>query len=254
MIITNQAELKTFNKSGEILSSVLRKCLAAAKPGVTTLELEKIAWENIEKAGAAPSFTFVKKYPFATCMCVNDIVVHGLPSHYKLKFGDILGIDCGVYWQKIHTDASWSIIIGEKPFPPEKENFLKVGEEALKLAIDQAVPGNRVWDISNAIFQRVEKQSKFHVVRVLTGHGVGHKLHEDPLIPGVPEGKRDKTPLLCEGMVLAIEVIFGEKTPKVWYKNNDGWSIATQDGSLSGLFEKTIVVAKKPVVLTQIFD
>lgn len=257
-------EIEIMREGGAILTDILQKTLQEAKPGVKTIELERFAANLIEKSGAKPSFKTVRNYQFATCMCVNDTVVHGLPSDYALKEGDILGIDMGVLWKGFHTDASWTIIVQNSKLETrnskqisnnkiQKSRFLQVGIEALGAAISAAHVGNYIWDISKAIQDVVEKKGGYHSVRALTGHGVGKILHEDPFIPCFVEGEREKTAKIQDGMTLAIEVIYGETTGKVWYAGEDGWTIATRNGSLAGLFEETIaIIDGKPQILTPI--
>lgn len=265
--IKTKNEIDIMAEGGDILGDIFIKTLKEVHPGVTTMELEKFAADLIEKAGAKPSFKTVNHYQFATCMCVNDVVVHGLPNEYVLQKGDILGIDMGVLWKGFHTDASWSVVLPATVSPSNrflssetvredsKQRFLEIGKEALREAIRVAVVGNYVWDISKAIQDIVEKKGGYHCVRVLTGHGVGKVLHEDPFIPCYTEGKREKSPRLTEGMTLAIEVIYGQKTGKVWYGNDDGWTITTKDGSLAGLFEETVAVTSgKPRILTHLVE
>ncbi len=250
-------EIEIMAEGGDILAQVFLKTFAQVKPGTKTIELEHFAANLIEKAGAKPSFKTVNHYQFATCMCVNDVVVHGLPSDYILKDHDILSIDAGVLWKGFHTDASWSVIVGYKKSEglDKKMRFLAIGKEALKKAIDIAVAGNYVWDISHTIQDVVEQTGGYHCVHSLTGHGVGKTLHEDPFIPCYAAGKREKSARLVAGMTLAIEVIYGEKTGKVWYKNDDGWTISTQDGSWAGLFEETIAITSgKPRILTHLVE
>lgn len=253
--LKTKEDFEKMKEGGEILSSVIKKTLKMARPGVSTMDLEKYAADMIKKAGALPSFKTVNNYQYATCMCVNDCVVHGLPSSYVLKTGDILGLDCGVLWKGLHTDASWSIIVGEEKTEErkQKEKFLEIGKYALEKAISMAVPGNYIWDIGKVIQDIVEKKGGYHVVHALTGHGIGRELHEDPFIPGFPEGKREKSAKIVKGMALAIEIIYGAGTGNVWYGNSDGWTITTRDGSDAGLFEVTIAVTdEKPAILTHL--
>lgn len=253
--IKTKEEIKIMAEGGKKLSRILKFLIKKAKSGVRTKEIDKIAESLIKKEGGEPSFKKVKGYSFSTCLCVNDCVVHGLPSSYRLKEGDILGIDVGIFYKGFHTDMAWTIRVGgstkkEKRKKDEIDAFLIAGEEALNMAIKKAKIGNHIGDISKAIQTIIEKKG-YSVVRQLVGHGVGEKLHEEPQIPCFLIGRIKKTPVLKEGMTLAIEVIYNQKGPKVCYKNHDGWSIVTQDKSLSGLFEKTIAITKNgPLVLT----
>jgi methionyl aminopeptidase len=175
-------------------------------------------------------------------LTVNDEVVHGIPREIRLKEGDVLGVDLGALYHGWHTDTAWSVVVGGKQTP-----FLAVGEEALWVATSQAVEGNRLGDISAAIQKKVE-EAGFAVVKNYTGHGVGRSPHEEPTISGV--GKAGTGLILKEGMIFAIEVIYTSGQDDV-YEKEDGWTVATVDGSLGGLFEMTVIVGKeKPEVIT----
>lgn len=240
-------------KGGKILSDVLFEVLDHAKPGVTELELDQMAEKLIRKAGGEPGFMKVPGYTYATCVSTNDVVVHGIPTEYSLKKGDILGIDCGVFLDGFHTDMSESVIIGgNASADPKRVNFLDTGKKALELAIAQVKPGNHIGHISKTI-QMIVEGAGYSVVRELIGHGVGRDLHEDPEVPGYITQKIEKTPLLKPGMVIAIEIIYNFGKKGVMYAGgNDDWTIKTQDGSISGLFERTIAVTEKGYrVLTQ---
>lgn len=255
--MTQQIKLKTpgeitiMAQGGKITAAVLRKVLARAKPGITTLELDQYAERLIKKAGGEASFKTVDNYRFTTCLCVNEVVVHGLPSNYRLQKGDVLGVDLGVFYRGYHTDVSWTKLIQEAK-TKGVEKFLKVGETALEKAIRQAKLGNRVGDISQAI-EAVVESSGYSVVRNLVGHGIGRQLHEDPEVPCLLQEKIDRTPVLKEGMVLAIEAIYNQGGPEVVHsdKAHDRWTIVTKDGSLSASFEHTVAITKQgPRVLT----
>lgn len=241
-------EIEIMEDGGKILWQVLTHLKQMAQVGVTTLELDKEAERKILATGAEPSFKKVPNYKFATCLCVNEVVVHGLPGSYKLKNGDLLGIDVGLFYKGFNTDAAWTIIVG-KTDDEEKIKFLETGERALAKAIEKAREGNYVGNISQVIQETVEKAG-YSVVRALVGHGIGKKLHEDPQVPGFCDQVVTKTPHLKNGMTVAIEVIYNMGSPEVVYEN-DGWTVAAKDGQISGLFEKTIAVTRnKPIVLT----
>ncbi len=235
-------ELVLMRKSGEISAKALKKTLSAARVGVSLLELEKIASDEILKLGGEISFKTVPGYEFATCLTVNNEVVHGLPRDIKLMKGDLLSIDLGTVYKGWHTDCAWSVIVEDKETP-----FLKTGETALWRGIKKAVSGNRIGDIAEAIQTTVEGGG-YQVVRSLVGHGVGKELHEEPEVPGF--GKKGVGLPLVEGMTIAIEVIYTEGTSEV-VLDRDGWTICSADGSLGGLFEMSVVVGKdKCEVLT----
>jgi methionyl aminopeptidase len=235
-MVRNSNELSLMRGSGKISAKAMKKVLAAVKPGVNLLDLERIATEEIVSLGAKSSFKTEPGYKWTTCLTVNDEVVHGIPRDIALKKGDKLSIDLGALLKGWHTDMAWSVIVGE-----ESSKFLKIGEEALWKGVSQAVAGNRIGDISNAIQETIEGAG-YQVVRSLIGHGVGKSLHEKPDVPGY--GEAHKGPLLQEGETLAIEAIYTEGTTEVKLAK-DGWTISSQDGTLGGLFEMTVIVGKK---------
>ena len=170
--------------------------------------------------------------------------MHGIPTNYKLKEGDVVGIDCGVYYKGFHTDMAQTVRIKDKGLrikEDEIDEFLKIGEKAMWEGIKAAKAGQRVGDISKAIQGIVEGQG-YSVVKSLVGHGVGRELHEDPEVPGFLDGSILETALLEEGMTIAIEVIYNMGKSDVIYSGGDGWTIKSKDGSLSGLFERSIAI------------
>jgi methionyl aminopeptidase len=253
--IKTPQEIKIMKKGGKILADVLFEVLKHAKVGVSELELDQLAEKLILEKGGEPGFKKVEGYKYTICISTNDVVVHGIPTTYKLKAGDKIGIDCGVYYQGFHTDMAQSIKIKNQRSNikdlDEVDKFLKVGEKAMWEGIKAAKLGNRIGNISKVIQDIVEGDG-YSVVRSLIGHGVGRELHEDPEVPGFLDGKIEATPLLKEGMTIAIEVIYNIGKYDVVYGNRDGWTIKTKDGSLSGLFERSIAILKQgPVVLTK---
>jgi len=249
-------EIASMKKGGKILSDVLWEVVKAAKPGVTELELDALAEKLIREKGGEPGFQKVPGYRYTICACTNDVVVHGIPSNYRLQAGDIFCIDCGVYFEGLHTDMAETILVATNSKEQitnykEKKRFLDIGKEALEAGIKAAKVGNHVGDISRVIQEIVEKEGGYSIVRTLVGHGVGRELHEEPEVPGFLNGPVGKTPLLLEGTTLAIEVIYNLGRPGVVYKGNDDWTIVSKDGSLSSVFERTVLVTKRgPVLLT----
>ena len=246
--VRNEVELKLIRKSGEITAGAMRKTLESVRPGITLVELDRIAEDEILRLGGGSSFKSVPGYYWTTCLTINDEVVHGIPRPIKLKKGDILGVDLGAVYQGWHTDSAWSVVVGgsrpedgQSLVEEEKGKFLKVGEKVLWQAISYAVEGNQIGDISSAIQNGVEG-SGFSVVKSLSGHGVGRSAHEEPEIPEY--GKAKTGIKLCAGMVLAIEVIYTQGKGEVFEKE-DSWTIASKDHSLGGLFEMSVVVGKK---------
>lgn len=238
MRVRRSFELKLMRESGKIAASALQKALSKVKIGVSELEIDEIAEEEIQRRGGELSYKSVPGYKFATCITVNEEVVHGIPTKRKFEIGDLVSIDLAVKYRGWHTDCAWSILLGKDP---GKEKFLKTGEEALWLGVQQAIDGNRVGDISNAIQSRIEGEG-YSVVRSLVGHGIGKSLHEEPEIPCF--GEKGMGVILKSGMTLAIEVIYAQGGHEVVLKE-DGWTYFTADKSLGGLFEMTIVVGEE---------
>lgn len=248
LALKTPAQITIMAEGGHKLAQVRQKLVAAVKPGITTAQLDQLADKLIKAFGGQPSFKMVPGYRWATCINVNDIVVHGLPNRYRLKTGDIVGIDVGMYYQGFHTDTSISVGVGHISSSAQK--FLDIGRLALKKAVSRARPGKRVQDISTAMQQTVESAG-YSVVRALTGHGIGQHLHEEPAIPCFVMGSIAHAPKLVPGMTLAIEVMYNQGSSEVVYQNDDGWTIATADGKISGLFEETVAVTSgEPQVLT----
>ena len=232
-------------KAGQISAAALREVAKNIRSGIKCVELDKIAESRIRKMGAESSFKKVEGYRHSVCTTPNDWVVHGIPGNYVLREGDIIGVDLGAYYKGFHSDVAKTFSVGE--ISSEKKKFLKVGENCLRKAVKNVKPGGRIGDISASI-QGIIEGAGFSVVRELVGHGVGRNLHEDPLIPGI--GKKGTGEEIKEGMVLAVEVIYNQGKHTIQL-SPDGWSISTRDGSLSGLFEWTVVATRKgPLVLT----
>jgi methionyl aminopeptidase len=248
MTIKSTEELKFMEEGGALLHDIRQKVAEAVVPGITTLELENIADSLIKKAGGIASFKLVEGYKHATCININDVVVHGIPDMTKILDGDLVGIDVGMLYKGFHTDTSISVIAGKAD--KKVLSFLEAGKRALKKAIEIARPGKTIYDISMAMQKTIE-DSGYSVVKALTGHGIGRNLHEEPAIPCFGVGSRDHSPVIKVGMALAIEVMYNTGTSEVVYKNDDGWTIVTADGKISGLFEETVAVTKNgSVVLT----
>lgn len=244
--LKTEKEIEIMRAGGKILGAVLFQVLKQIRPGVPELELDRLAEKLILEKGGKPAFKRVKGYHNTICVSVNDVVVHGIPGSYQLKEGDIVGIDCGVYYRGFNTDMAETITIGKG-----KKKFLKTGKKALEEAIKMAKAGNHIGHISKTI-QDIVEEAGYSIVRSLVGHGVGKKLHEKPEVPGFLTQPISETPRLVVGMTIAIEVIYNQALPDVVLAD-DGWTIKTKDGSLSGLFEKTVAIAENgPVILTTI--
>jgi len=238
-------------EGGKRLGAILDELIDMAKPGVSLLEIEKKAKQEIAKAGGTPSFMTVGDYKWATCLCVNDEVVHGIPTNRKLLDGDILTIDVGMIYGGLHTDTAFTKYISNAPeIPDEIKNFLETGKKTLAEAILQARAGNRIGDISKTIQHTIE-DAGYHIVKTLVGHGVGKSLHEEPQIPGYVKTQIANSPFIVKGQTIAIEIIYGLGTGSIIYANDDGWTISTRDGSLSAVFEHTVLIGdKEPEILT----
>jgi len=246
--IKTPEELEIMRTGGQILSSVMWELVSFVNKGVSEIEIDRFAEKLIIEKGAEPGFKKVEGYKYTVCLSTNDAVVHGIPTDYKLKDGDIIGIDCGVFYKGFHTDMSETVIVGKSEYP-EKEKFLNVGKLALEEAIGQAKIGNRVGHISKTI-QTIVEDSGYSVVETLVGHGIGRELHEEPEVPGLLMEPVENTPLLKQGMVIAVEVIYNMGKPDLKL-DKDGWTLRTQDGSLGGLFERTVAITTNgPQVLT----
>ncbi len=238
----NKHELSLMRQSGKITALALKKAIKKIAVGVTAIELDKEIEAEIKRLGGELSFTTVPGYKWASCITFNEQVVHGIPIDRKIKKEDIVSIDLGTLYKGWHSDAAWTIEVNNK-----KNEFLEIGEKALWDGISKAVEGNNIGDISAAIQQKVESAG-YSIVRSLVGHGVGKSLHEEPEIPGV--GIAGKGIELKKGMTLAIEVIYTKGKPGVVLEA-DNWTISSADGSMSGLFEMTVVVGReKAEVLT----
>lgn len=238
-------EIELIQAGGEILAGALKLVREACAPNVKTKELDQLAEEFILERGGRPAFKGYQGFPGTLCISVNEEVVHGIPGSRKLKQGDIVSVDCGVVWEGFVADSATTIPIGD--IDEETATLLKVTEESLYKAIDQARVGNYVRDISQVVQEWVEKHG-FSVVRELVGHGVGREIHEDPQIPNYVTAQRG--PKLKEGLVIAIEPMVNAGGCEVRLKR-DRWTIETLDRSRSAHFEHTVAVTKDgPKILT----
>ncbi|MHB1730126.1 MAG: type I methionyl aminopeptidase [Leptospirillum sp.] len=247
--LKTEQEILKIKNSSQIVALGLDKIKKHIRPGVTLLELDKIAEEHALSCGAKPAFKGYHSYPASLCTSVNDVVVHGIPSTYKLKEGDIVGIDYGVFFDGFFGDSAMTVPVGDVSETAKK--LIVVTQESLFRGIAEAKPGNRIGDIGNAV-QSYAESFGFSVVRNFVGHGIGKKLHEDPQIPNY--GARGKGIKLEVGMVLAIEPMInaGHYDTTVL---EDGWTAVTRDHSLSAHYEHTIAITKGgPVILSLLPD
>lgn len=239
-------EIELMRHSALLVGLTIAETAKLIRPGITTLKLDTVAEQFIRDQGAIPSFKNYKGYPFATCISVNDAVVHGFPNNHELKEGDIVSVDVGVFKNGFHGDSAYSFAIGDPG--PEIAGLMQVTKTSLYKGIEKAVAGNRVGDISHAIQDYCEKQHQYGVVRELVGHGLGKHLHEDPQVPNY--GKRGSGPKLQAGLVIAIEPMVNLGVKEVWY-DEDGWTVRTKDGKASAHYEHTVCVQRgKPDLLS----
>lgn|SRR5690606_962218 len=239
-----EEQIEQIRESANVLSLLLGEIAKEVKPGITTLSLDKLAYEFIQDHGGTPAFLNYQGFPHSLCISVNDQIVHGFPSDYLLKEGDIVSVDGGVNLNGFISDSAYTFGVGE--ISEEARQLLDVTKAALYKGLDCAVAGKRVGDISFAVQEHVARYN-YGIVRELVGHGVGLHLHEKPEIPNY--GKRGSGPKLEEGLVICIEPMInaGKAGVKFW---DDGWTVSTIDGRLSAHFEQMVAVRKgKPDVL-----
>jgi methionyl aminopeptidase len=237
MIYYKTAEdLEYMRTSAELLGKAHGEVAKHVGPGVTTKALDKIAEEFIKDNNAHPSFLGYDGFPASLCISVNEVVVHGIPSSYELKDGDIISIDCGVYVNGYHADSAYTYPIGE--VKPEVLALLTTTKESLYKGIEEVRRGNRIGDVGYAIQQYCETRG-YQVVRELIGHGVGKSLHEKPEVPNY--GKRGRGPKIQDGLVIAIEPMINLGTRRV-VQEKDGWTIRTRDRMPSAHYEHTVAV------------
>lgn len=246
-MIKSAAEIQAMRRSGEALRKVHEAVRAVVAAGATTMDLERAAAAKVDELGVKPAFKGYHGYPAVLCTSVNNEVIHGIPNDRRtLKDGDIVSVDCGVVVDGFYSDCAVTYPIGT--VKPEVEKLLRVTEASLYAAIQKAVPGGRLFDISHAVQSMCEGEG-LGVVREFVGHGIGRSMHEDPQLPNV--GSAGKGPRLKAGMVLAIEPMINLGGPEVKVLD-DGWTAITIDGSYSAHFEHTVAITKDgPFILTR---
>ncbi|MBN3583830.1 type I methionyl aminopeptidase [Algoriphagus aestuarii] len=238
-------EVHIIKESADILGRAHGEVAKYVKEGVKTSFLDKIAEEFIRDHQGVPSFKGYNGFPASLCISVNEVVVHGFPSDYELKDGDIISVDCGVFHQGFHSDSAYTYPIGE--VSPSILALLKATRDSLYLGIEKAVFGDRIGDVGNTI-QRFVEAKGYTVVRELVGHGIGRNLHESPEVPNY--GKKGSGPLLKAGMVIAIEPMVNLGTRNI-VQERDGWTIRTADRKPSAHYEHTVAIFEdKTEVLT----
>ena len=236
IILKTLEEIELIGQACRIVAECQKVLVGSVKPGISTLELDKVTEECIRDLGGIPAFKGYRNYPSSLCASVNEQVVHGIPSGRILKDGDIIGLDIGAIVGGFYGDGAITIAVGG--VDSKKELLISVTKEALQKGVEKAVVGNRLSDISHAIQGHIEIHG-FSVVRDFVGHGIGRQLHEEPQVPNY--GKPGQGPRLKAGMALAIEPMVNMGKPGVKVLD-DGWTAVTSDGSLSAHFEHTITV------------
>ncbi|MEK6569537.1 MAG: type I methionyl aminopeptidase [candidate division NC10 bacterium] len=238
VILKSSWEIDLIRKSGRIVAEALARLTKLVEPGITTLDLDRLAEEYILKRGAKPAFKGYRGYPYSLCASVNEQVVHALPSERTLKEGDIVSLDLGSIVDGYYGDAAVTVPVGQ--VSDEANRLIDVTQESLRRAIDAVHPGGRLSDISHAVQAAVEAEG-FSVVRLFVGHGIGRSLHEEPQIPNF--GPPGHGPVLKTGMVLAIEPMVNAGSPDVMILE-DRWTAVTCDRSLSAHFEHTVALTE----------
>jgi len=245
----SRREIEKMRAAGQLVGRVLQELRRMTEPGLTTLELDRAAEKMIRDAGAQPTFKGYQGFPFSICASVNEQVVHGFPSNYKLKEGDIFSIDCGATLEGFVGDTATTVPVGK--ISEELQQLIRVTEESLELAIAQCLEGKHLGDIGWAVQHHAESNG-YTVVREYVGHGIGRRMHEDPQIPNY--GAPGKGVKIRNGYVFAVEpmVNIGSHRTKVLA---DGWTVVTLDGKPSAHVEHTIAITEDgPQVLTRVAE
>jgi methionyl aminopeptidase len=249
IIYKTKAEIELIRASSLLVGQALATVAAIIKPGVTTLQLDDLAYEFIMDNGGVPSFKGYNDFPFTACISVNDAVVHGFPNNEPLREGDIISVDIGVYKNEFHGDSAYTFAL--QGADPAALQLMKVTKESLYAGIGRAMSGCRVGDIGFAVQEHAEKKHGYGVVRDLVGHGLGRKLHEEPQVPNY--GKRGSGAKVLENAVLAIEPMINMGTKDIFY-DRDGWTVRTKDGKPAAHYEHTICVKKGEADILSSFE
>ncbi|WP_165020985.1 MULTISPECIES: type I methionyl aminopeptidase [unclassified Dysgonomonas] len=248
IFLKTDEEIELMRESNRLVGMTLGEVAKHVQPGVTTLHLNKIAEEFIRSHGAVPSFLGYNGFPFSLCISVNENVVHGFPSEYVMKEGDIISVDCGTEKNGFCGDSAYTFCVGE--VAEDVKALLRTTKESLYLGIGKAVEGNRIGDIGNEIQTYCEKH-RYSVVRELVGHGIGRKMHESPEVPNY--GKRGTGPLLKKGMCIAIEPMINMGSKNVVFES-DGWTVRTKDHKPSAHFEHTVAIREGKADILSTFE
>lgn len=245
----SKEEIEIIRRNCTILNDSVAHVVPLIKPGASTMELNNEIEKYILDKGGVPSFKNHNGFPYACCISVNDAVVHGFPDDEKLKDGDIISVDVGVYMDKFHGDSAYTFGLGN--ISDEVKELLRVTKESLYKGVAKARAGNRIGDIAFAVQDHTEGKKGYGVVRELVGHGLGKELHEDPQVPNY--GKRGTGAKLKNGLVIAIEPMINLGVKEV-YNDRDGWTIRTKDGKPSAHFEHTVCIRKTGADILTSFD
>ncbi len=246
--IKTAEEIELLRASNQLVSKTLAEVGRNIAPGISTMKLDQIAEEFIRDNGAVPAFLGYKGYPKTLCTSVNQQVVHGIPSGYVLKDGDIISVDCGALLNGFYGDSAYTFTVGN--VPERVKELLKVTRESLLMGIQHAVEGKRIGDISNAVQQYCESH-KFSVVREMVGHGIGKSLHESPEVPNY--GKQGHGARLQVGMVICIEPMINMGRKEIT-QDSDGWTIQTSDRQPSAHFEHCVAIGKTQADMLSTFE
>lgn len=244
--LKSAAEISKMKESAKIAAHVMDLVLDAAREGVTTKQLDRIAESEIRRLGGIPSFLHYEGFPASICSCINDEIVHGIPGSRKLRSGDILTVDLGVILHGYHSDMARTIGIGE--ISEDAQKLIDVTKESFFRGIRNAVAGNRIVDISRGV-QEYAEANGMSVVRPFVGHGIGQEMHEDPEVPNYVT--RQRGPVLRPGMTIAVEPMLNLGSKEVSF-DDDGWTARTKDGKYSAQYENTIAITADglPEILT----
>lgn len=244
IIYKTEAEVALMKEAATLVSKTLTEVAKVLKPGMTTLDIDKICAEFVKDNKAVPSFYNYRGYPHNVCASVNDVVVHGFPNTVPLKEGDVVSVDMGVILNGWHGDHAYTFILGE--VAPEVLQLVQITKESLYKGIEKAIVNNRVGDISYAIQEHTEHKHGYGVVRELVGHGLGKSLHEDPQVPNY--GKRGTGPKMKENLVVAIEPMINLGSREV-FTDEDGWTVRTRDGKPSVHFEHDVCIKRNKALI-----
>lgn len=242
----NSEEIAKMRRAGKVVAEIKDRTRAVVRPGITTLDIDKVAREVLEKRGAKSNFLNYHGFPATICTSPNSMIVHGIPGNYRLEEGDIISIDCGAIIEGYHGDSAYTMGVGD--ISEEAQRLIEITERSLMAAIDVMFEGNRLHDIGRVV-QKIVESSGMSVVREYVGHGIGTAMHEPPSVPNYWPGNAG--PKLKVGNVLAVEPMVNLGGPDT-VTLEDGWSVVTADGSLSAHFEHTIAILENgPEILTE---